>query len=66
MFEKLDTIIARFDEINRKLSSPDIAQDNKLMIKLSKELKTLEPIVDLYNQYKKSLNKNSGFLLLIL
>lgn len=54
MFEKLDTIIARYDEINQKLSSPDIAQDNKLMIKLSKELKNLEPIVDLYNQYKKS------------
>ena len=54
MFEKLDTIIERFNEINQKLSSPDIAQDNKLMIKLSKELKTIEPIVELYNKFKKS------------
>ena len=54
MLDKLDTILNRVNEINEKLSSPDIASDNKLMIKLSKELKNLQPIADLYNEYKKS------------
>ena len=54
MLDKLDTILERVNEINEKLSQPEIISDNKLMVKLSKELKNLQPIADLYNEYKKS------------
>lgn len=54
MREKLQMITARYDEISAKLSDPKVAADNTLYASLMKEYKSLAPIVDMYNQYKKA------------
>ena len=54
MLDKLDGIKTRVDEINKELSDPEIFADNKKMVKLSKELKQLQPIADLYEVHKKN------------
>ena len=57
MLDKLDSIKQRVEELNRELSSPDIFADNKKMVKLSKELKQLTPIAELYEKHLKN-NQN--------
>ena len=54
MLDKLNAIENRVKELNEKLSQFEVISDNKLMVKLSKELKNLQPIADLYEKYKKS------------
>ncbi len=54
MLDKLDNIKKRVQEINQELSNPEIFADNKKMVKLSKELKQLTPIADLYDQHIKN------------
>ena len=54
MLDKLNAIENRVKELNEKLSQIEVISDNKLMVKLSKELKNLQPIADLYEKYKKS------------
>lgn len=54
MLDKLDGIKARVEEINRELSNPEIFADNKKMVKLSKELKQLQPVADLYEVHKQN------------
>ncbi len=53
MLEKLKAIKDRFDEVTNKLVSPEILNDNKEYVKIAKEHKNLEPIVEKYNEYKK-------------
>lgn len=52
MKERLDAIVARYQDIQTALSQPDIATDIDRMTKLSKELSSLEPTVDAYNTYQ--------------
>ncbi len=49
--EKLQPFIKRYEEINRLLSSADIAKDIKKMTQLSKEQAQLEPIVEKAKEY---------------
>ena len=56
MLEKLQMITARYDEISAKLSDPKVAADNALYAALMKEYKSLTPIVDTFNRYKKAEN----------
>ena len=56
MLEKLQMITARYDEISAKLSDPKAAADNALYAALMKEYKSLTPIVDTFNRYKKAEN----------
>jgi peptide chain release factor 1 len=56
MLDKLDAIRARFDEIGVALTNPAIIADNKKFGDLSKEYRSLEKIVQLYNDYKKVLD----------
>lgn len=51
MRERIQMIIARYDEISAKLSDPKTAADNKLYAELMKEYKNLTPIVEMYNRY---------------
>ena len=53
MLEKLQNIKNRYDEVSSKLMSPEVLNDNKEYVKLAKEQKNLEPIVEKYNEYKK-------------
>ncbi len=52
IFEKLDVMVSRFDEINKKLMNPKVFSNNSEYRKLMKELKELTPVVDVYKSYK--------------
>src|SRR5687768_4482269 len=56
MLDKLDAIRARFDEIGVALTNPAIIADNKKFGELSKEYRSLEKIVNAYNDYRKVLD----------
>lgn len=51
MLDKLENIKNRVEELNRELSNPEIFADNKKMVALSKELKQLTPIAELYEKH---------------
>ncbi|MBO5889359.1 MAG: peptide chain release factor 1 [Clostridia bacterium] len=53
MLDKLKNIKDKYDQISEKLVSPDVLNNNKEYVRLAKEHKNLEPIVDKYNEYKK-------------
>ena len=50
MFEKLQSVEARYDEIGQKLMNPDIASDQEQYTKLMKEHKQLLPVVEKFQQ----------------
>ncbi|RLD81321.1 MAG: peptide chain release factor 1, partial [Bacteroidetes bacterium] len=52
LLEKLEGIKIKFDNIMQQISDPEIIADMKRYIKLNKEYKELEPIVDAYKRYK--------------
>jgi len=56
MLEKLEDIKNKALNIQEQLNNPDVVSDMKRFIKLSKELKEIEPIVETYNKYVSILN----------
>jgi len=52
MFEKLELIQKRYDELSQLLAQPEIATDHKQLQELSKEKAALEDIVGTYRQYR--------------
>jgi peptide chain release factor 1 len=56
LLEKLKPFIEKYNEINKKLSSPEITQDIKQITKLSREAKHLEEIVNKTKEYENTLN----------
>ncbi len=56
MLDKLSAINDRYKEVEELISSPDIMNDMKRYVKLSKEYKDLEPIVDAYKEYSVLVN----------
>ena len=61
MLDKLDAIKARFDEIGVALTNPEIIGDNKKFGQYSKEYRSLEKIVNAYNDYRKVLDDISFY-----
>jgi peptide chain release factor 1 len=53
--DKLKAIHDKWLEITEKLTDPDLMSDMKNYIRLNKEYKDLEPIVDAYKEYKSTL-----------
>ena len=53
MFDKLEKIVERIQEIQRLMSDPAVASDQRRSRDLGKELRTLEPIVEAYQRYRK-------------
>ena len=51
MFEKLQNIKEKYDSISERLQSPEVVMNQNLFRDLSKEYKTLTPIVEAYNRY---------------
>lgn len=51
MFEKLQNIKEKYDSIAERLQSPEVVMNQNLFRELSKEYKTLTPIVEAYNRY---------------
>lgn len=54
MFDKLEDILLRFEEIMNQLSEPDVANDTNRFRKLMKEQSDLAPIVESYKEYKQA------------
>ena len=53
MFERLDAIVEKYEELSKELSSPEVLGDYNKLKKLSKEQKDLEETYNKYNEYKK-------------
>ena len=53
MFDKLDDILMRLEEVLNQLSEPDVAADAAKFQKLMKEQSDLAPIVAAYKEYKQ-------------
>nr|MCR5195594.1 PCRF domain-containing protein [Pseudobutyrivibrio sp.] len=51
MFDKLEDLVLRYEEVMNLLSEPDVANDNARFRALMKEQSDLAPIVEAYKQY---------------
>lgn len=56
MFDKLDFITEKYEELSQKVSDPDIINNQPVWQKYVKEMGEMEPIVKKYKEYKKAKN----------
>ena len=54
MFDKLDDLLIRFEEVLNELGEPGVTDNQEHFQKLMKEQSDLQPIVDAYREYKKN------------
>ena len=54
MFDRLEDLLRRFEEIMSELSEPSVTSNQERFRSLMKEQSDLEPIVKAYQEYKKS------------
>ena len=55
ILDKLEGVKIRFEEVSELISDPEIITDMKRYVKLNKEYKSLEPIIEAYKSYKNIL-----------
>jgi len=60
MLEKLEAINQRYLEIQQQMNEPEIISDMKRYIKLSKDFKDLQPIIDAYKKYNNIMSNISN------
>lgn len=53
MFDKLDDVVARFEELNEKLADPTLYERQKEFRELNRERSNLEEVVATYKEYKR-------------
>ncbi len=53
MFDKLDDLLRRFEELLNELSEPGVTDNPQRFKKLMKEQSDLSPIGEAYKEYKK-------------
>lgn len=53
MFDKLEDLLHRFEEILNELNEPTVTEDQKRFRALMKEQSDLTPLVEAYKEYKK-------------
>lgn len=53
MFDKLDDLLLRYEDLMNELNEPSVVNDQNRFRKLMKEQSDLQPIVDAYKEYKK-------------
>ena len=53
MFDRLEDLVRRFEEIMNELNEPDVAGDQARFRMLMKEQSDLTPIVEAYKEYRK-------------
>ena len=56
MFHKLDEVEAHFQDVEVRLTSPDVVSNQMLFQQLSKEHSNLQPLVQTYREYRKLKN----------
>jgi peptide chain release factor 1 len=52
MFDRLDQMEARYEELGRQLSDPNIVSDQENYRKVSKQHRDLEPVVEKFREYR--------------
>ncbi|MDO4296463.1 MAG: peptide chain release factor 1 [bacterium] len=65
MFDRLDDLLKRFEEITEELNNPDVVQDQSRFRRLMKEQADLSPIVEAYTAYKKAKQTVEDSLMLL-
>ncbi len=65
MFDKLEDLVLRLEEILNQLSEPDVASDAERFRKLMKEQSDLTPIVETYKEYKQNKQNIEESLMLL-
>ena len=65
MFDKLEDLIVRLEEILRDLSEPEVANDSRRFQKLMKEQAEITPIVETYKAYKQAKQDEEDSLALL-
>ncbi|MFV0381703.1 MAG: peptide chain release factor 1 [Breznakia sp.] len=58
MTKRLNQMVERYNELNELLMSSEVLSDNRRMAKLGKEQAGLSPIVDVYTEYKKTMEES--------
>ncbi len=56
MIDRLESIKHRYDELNTLLMDPEIITNVKKLTELSREQSHLQPVVDLFEEYKATLS----------
>lgn len=56
MLDKLKAYKIRYDELQQEIVKPEVIADNKKYKKLSQEYTNIQPIVELYEVYNKTVN----------
>ena len=54
MFDRLEDLVGRLEEVNMLLSDPDVLGDQDKYRQLMKEQNELSPIVEKYKEYKSA------------
>ena len=54
MFDKLEDLVMRYEELMNELNSPDVVNDQTRFRKIMKEQNDLAPIVEAYTAYKQA------------
>ena len=54
MFDKLDFIVEKYEEMSLKVSDPEIINNQPVWQKYIKDMGEMEPIVKKYAEYKKA------------
>lgn len=65
MFDKLELLVEKFEELENKIIDPEIMKDMNVWQKLAKEHSDMKPIVEKYREYskhKKELEENKEML----
>jgi len=55
ILEKLEGVRLRFEEVGQMLTDPEVISDMKRFVKLNKEYRELQPLIDAYKEYKSVL-----------
>ena len=54
MFDQLDIVEERYEQLNELLSDPDVVSDSDKLREYSKEQSDLQKTVDVYREYKQN------------
>ena len=65
MFDKLEDILRRYEDITMELNNPEVISDQNRFRALMKEQKNLEALVECYREYKKCKQTIEESLLLL-
>ena len=60
IFERLEGVKIRFEEVAQQINDPSVMSDVQRFIKLNKEYKNLEPLMEAYKNYKNVLSNISS------